>query len=289
MVAVAGPTGSVIVKHAGPYLRVADKWAAPPRGDVLRALALLTPDQVPALLAEDRDGHRIAMAHAPPVWTTWRALLLEGRAETAVAARLGRTLGTWHAATWGREEYLALDDRELFEQLRLDPYLVTCQVRRPQHADALQRVLDRLRARRDCVVHGDFSPKNVLVGEGGLWVLDHEVAHVGDPQFDLSFMLTHLVLKAVYRPETAGGYRACADAFLAAYADTAPDAGQIDGPELCALTGALLLARVHGKSPAEYLDDGGRDRVSRLADRILSEPVKRLSALWRPAVGEGRV
>lgn len=294
VVAVVGPQRSVVVKHAGPFLRVADAWAAPPRrvlheAEVMRALAPLTPAEVPTVLAEDRDGHRIAMAQAPPAWTTWKAPLLEGRADAAVAARLGRTLGTWHASTWGREEYRALDDRELFEQLRLDPYLVTCQTRRPQHAEALQRVLDRLRSRRECVVHGDFSPKNVLVGEGGMWVLDYEVAHIGDPQFDLSFMLTHLVLKAVHRPGAADRYRACADAFLAAYGDTAPHAGQVDGPELCALTGALLLARVHGKSPAEYLDDGGRHRVSRLADRVLSEPVEELPALWRAAEGEGRV
>lgn len=291
VVAVTGPAGALVVKHAGPYLRVAEEWAAAPRrvvheGDVLRALAALTPDEVPALLAEDRDGHRIALARAPVAWTTWKVPLLEGRADTAVAARLGRTVGTWHAATWHREEYRALDDRELFEQLRLVPYLVTCQARRPEHADALQRVLDRLRGRRDCLVHGDFSPKNVLVGEGGLWVLDHEVAHIGDPQFDLAFMLSHLVLKAVHRPDRAAAYRACGEAFLGAYAGAAPGAGAVDGPELCALTGALLLARVHGKSPAEYLDGAGRARVSGLADQVLSAPVEELPALWR-TVDEG--
>lgn len=160
VVAVTGPAGALVVKHAGPYLRVAEEWA-----------------------------------------------------------------------TWHREEYRALDDRELFEQLRLDPYLVTCQARRPEHADALQRVLDRLRGRRDCLVHGDFSPKNVLVGEGGLWVLDHEVGHIGDPQFDLAFMLSHLVLKAVHRPDRAAAYRACGEAFLGAYAGAAPGAGTVDEGE----------------------------------------------------------
>lgn len=231
VVAVSGPGGRVVVKHAGPFLRVADQWAAPLRrvlheGDVLRALATLTPGSVPAVLAVDRTGHRIAMAHAPTSWATWKAALLAEHADAAVGAQLGRTLGTWHAATWRRPEYGRLDDPELFRTLRLDPYLRTCQRRRPEHAAALGAVLARLEARRDCLVHGDFSPKNLLLGDDGLWVLD---------------------------------------------------------PELCALTGALLLARVDGASPAEYLDARGRARVSWLADRVLDGPVEELGALWRTA------
>ena len=282
--------GSLIVKHAEPRLRVAADWRADPRrvvheGEVIKVLARLTPEAVPTLLAIDREHHVIAITKAPHSWVTWKQELAAGRADVGVARTLGRTLGTWHRTTWGREEFAKLDDYPLFEALRLEPYFGHVQTHQPHHQAPLAEVVARLRDRRLCLVHGDFSPKNVLVGEDGTWVLDFEVAHVGDPQFDLAFMLTHLTLKSINRPEFSAAYWACAAAFLKAYTTVAPDAGEVAGPELLRLLGALLLARVHGKSPVTYLDAAGRSRTTQLAESLLYDKLEDLGDLWTQLEG----
>lgn len=276
---------SVVVKHAGPTLRVAAVWHADPRrvvheGEVLRALSGLTPGSVPALLDIDRHNHMIAMSHAPPAWVPWKRWLLAGHGDPAVAATLGEVLATWHRSTWEDARYAALDDYGLFEDLRLEPYFAATQDAHPRYAEPLTAVTARLRRRRLCLVHGDFSPKNVMVGEEGTWVLDFEVGHIGDPEFDLAFMLTHLLLKAIHRPDDVSTYRSCASAFLEAYCDHGPNAGPMDGPGLRRLLGALVLARVHGKSPVEYLDDHGRRRAVELADALLFDELERLDSTW---------
>jgi aminoglycoside phosphotransferase (APT) family kinase protein len=130
-----------------------------------------------------------------------------------------------------------------------------------------------LASRRSCLVHGDFSPKNVLVGPGArLWVIDFEVAHRGDPAFDVAFMCTHLLMKSYARPDSVAPLDAARAGFLAAYADAGPAGPDLDWRHLSRLIGALLVARVKGKSPAGYLQDGARQQVWNLGLSLLREP-----------------
>ena len=110
-------------------------------------------------------------------------------------------------------------------------------------------------ATRTCFVHGDYSPKNILVGGDEPWVIDFEVVHLGDPVFDLAFMLNHLLLKSLHRPELADALKQCARAFFAGYEAEAPTELIPDGRYLRGHVGCLMLARVDGKSPAEYLTE----------------------------------
>jgi 5-methylthioribose kinase len=128
-------------------------------------------------------------------------------------------------------------------------------------------------------VHGDYSPKNVLVGDdgpgNGLWVIDWEVVHRGDPTFDLAFMLNHLALKSIHRSSAIADYEACAEAFVGAYAPTRPD------PEyLLGLVGCLMVARVDGKSPAEYLTENGRERARTYGRSFLLDPPGSIGEAW---------
>ena len=155
---------------------------------------------------------------------------------------------------------------ESFEAQRVDPYLRTIQRRHPDLAGRIGAYIERLLATRVCLVHGDFSPKNVLVGDDGLWVIDWEVVHRGDPAFDLAFLLNHLALKTIHRPDAREGYEACREAFLEAYGR------DVDMTYVLGLVGCLMLARVDGKSPAEYLTEAERERARSHGIALLSDP-----------------
>lgn len=299
LAASAGPV-DVVVKQSLPRLRVEDEWLAKrervlTEAAALRLLGSLTPANVPEVLDIDPDRFAVTIARAPRSWVDWKALLLAGDADPAVAATLGEVLGTWHAGTWGREEVRrAFDDLEAFEQLRVDPYYRTVMRRRPDLAAAIGRRIERMQVCRTCLVHGDFSPKNVLVpastasvpadGDRPLWVVDAEVAHFGDPAFDTGFMLNHLMLKAIRRPDRREAYRACALAFWTSYEESG--ASRAEEPDTLGHLACLMLSRVHGKSRAEYLDEAGRAAAGRLGQNLLFHTPSTLEAAWeRLAVG----
>lgn len=277
-----------VVKQALPRLRVADEWLATQEralteADALRLAAELTPGAVPAVLDVDESAYAIVIAQAPDGWANWKDQLLRGAADAAVGYRLGMLLAAWHRGTWEGSSAWRLAGTDAFEQLRVDPYHRTVMARRPELADSIAEVVDRMLATSSCLVHGDFSPKNVLVGPdpaGALWVLDFEVAHIGDPAFDLAFMVNHLLLKSIHRPPDAERYHACAHAFLTAYASAVPEEALPPLPYVLAHAGCLALARVDGKSPAEYLTGEERDVARRVGEDLLTGPPASLELAW---------
>ena len=165
-----------VVKQALPRLRVADKWLAKRERSVAEAAALrlageLAPGAVPGVLDVDEEECALVVEHAPVGWRNWKELLLAGDADPAVARRLGHLLAVWQAGTSGDTE---LDGADVFEQLRVDPYHRTVMRRDPELSAAVGAYVERMLATRLCLVHGDYSPKNVLVGGDGLWVIDFE-------------------------------------------------------------------------------------------------------------------
>lgn len=263
----------VVVKQALGRLRVADEWRADParsqaEAAALQVLGALTPDAVPVVLDADPERDALIISAAPPHWTMWKTELLGGFVRPEVASRLGSLLRVWHSATDHQPLPTILERTDLFEQLRLEPYFGTAARRRPALAAGLASVACSVRDRRRCIVLGDFSPKNVLVGPDGMWVIDLEVAHRGDPSFDLAFLVTHLIAKAVHLPEARTLLIAATGAFLDHYGD---GPGADNAPHIARLVGALLIARVAGSSPLEYLSTTEQERIEAIGTWLLTD------------------
>ncbi len=286
VLAVRAGERRLVVKQSLPRLRVSAEWLAKRERIVTEGAALrwaheLTPDAVPPVLDADPAAFALTIERAPEGWGDWKARLLASDADPAVAARLGAVLAAWHMASHDAPEIARrFDDAEAFDQLRVDPYYRTIMGRYPALAPEIVGYIDRMGATRRCLVHGDYSPKNVLLGDGGLWVVDFEVAHLGDPAFDLAFMLNHLLLKAIHRPSNAASYERCALAFWDSY--RAGTAAGFAGPAAYVLghVGCLMLARVDGKSPAEYLTPEEQDCARTLSIRLLTAPPSALAEAW---------
>ena len=238
---------------------------------------------VPAVRFEDRDEHLIAIDAAPLSAGMWKTDLLAGKVDETVGEVVGSFLGAAHefAATESdvREGF---SNYTPFEQLRLDPYHATVAERHPDVAPAIDAEIERIRDARSTLVHGDYSPKNVLI-EGGdnrrVWLLDFEVAHWGDPAFDVAFMLNHLFIKSVYNADRNERYVSTARAFWDAYGDvTAVDAGF--EANVVAELGVLALARVDGKSPVEYVTaETTKDRLRTVAKTVLTTDAATLDSV----------
>lgn len=277
----------VVVKQALERLRVKDEWLAKPErilteGHALELAGKLVPNSVPDVIDLDAEAGVLTIARAPAGWTSWKADLMQGRIDTDVARRLGLVLGTWHALTLDDPTVRSkFNDVEAFEQLRVDPYHRTVAHRVPEVREAVEALVDTMLSTTRCLVHGDFSPKNFLVGDDALWVIDWEVAHTGDPAFDVAFLLNHLLLKAIHRRQDAVRYRACTERFLEGY-DGRAGIERVAGGErhVLAHLGCLLVARVDGKSPAEYLTPDEKTEVRALGMSVLLDRPDTIADVW---------
>ncbi len=272
-----------VVKQALERLRVENEWRAKQdrtelEGAALRLCDRLTPGRVPRLIDNDPSAHVIVMELLPRNAVNWQAEIAVGNVHANVGSWAGETLGTWHSKTAGDATVAAaFDDFESFEQQRLSPFYETVIERRPDLAALIEERMEELRARR-CFVDGDFAMKNMLVGPDRNWVLDFEVAHYGNPVFDLGFFLSFVVLSAIRWEPQATELRALADGFLRGYGETAGEGFAGDSISVTAHTGALVLARTDGKSPAQFLDQPSRERARLAGILLLRRPE---AGLWQ--------
>ena len=278
-------SGPVCVKRALPRLRVAQVWEAPVERNRyewrwMQVAARIVPGCAPHVLAQDAAQGLFAMefldGERHPLW---KNELRTGRADVAFARQVGASLGRIHAATAGD----AAIAREFatdagFHAIRLEPYLLATARAHPDLGARLEALAARTAATRTALVHGDVSPKNILAGPQGPVFLDAECAWYGDPAFDLAFCLNHLLLKCLWVPEAAARFLACFDALAAAYfGNHAPEALEA---RAASLLPGLLLARVDGKSPVEYVTaEVQKARVRRVARALIQAPPARLAAV----------
>lgn len=280
----------LVVKRALDRLLVAGEWTAKPERAMTEAAAIrlahdLTPDRAPLLVDADAEKHVVVMHAAPAPWVNWRGVLLGEEADPTagvveVAAQLGALLGQWQQLTWHSDAVAErFDDYEGFEQLRVSPFHRAVAAVHPSVADRVHECAEELLTRRDCFVHGDYSPKNVLVGATGLMVLDFEVAHFGAAVFDVAFLMSHLVLKALHRPDRADELASAATAMLGSHASggvaPAGSLGRLGSHVAC-----LLLARVDGLSPAPYLRPETRGVVRDLSLGLLAVDDPSVDEVW---------
>jgi aminoglycoside phosphotransferase (APT) family kinase protein len=269
-----------VVKRALPQLRVDATWFADigrNRYEVayLNRVRQITPGNVPQVFFHNAEQGYFTMEHLGPEFRNWKTMLLAGHCEIGKARAAGAWLGRIHQATWDDTELRAeFDTTDNFHDLRLEPYLLATAERHPELRPALETEVERIHNSRQCLVHGDFSPKNLLFKDDRMIVLDCEVAWFGDAAFDLAFLLNHLAIKALHLPDQRDR---CLEMVRAAWDSYRTAVGHIQvEPVLARLLPMLMLARVDGKSPLEYLGPDARTAVREFATEAVPHPTENL-------------
>jgi len=292
------PNGPICIKRALPKLRVNADWQAPVERNIyearwIRVASQIVPHATPTLLGQDEATGTLAMTYlAADQYPLWKFQLRDGHVDVAFAGSVAATLGRLHAATAARptlEQDFPTD--AIFHDIRLEPYLTQTGRAHPDLAERMQWLIQTTQTNKHALVHGDVSPKNILCGPNGPVFLDAECAWWGDPAFDLAFCLNHLLLKFLWVPNARRALLASFHAMTASYLPLVDWEPAVALETRAAhLLPALLLARVDGKSPVEYITrDTQRDRVRIVAHRLLANPPDRLADVaraWNEEIAE---
>ena len=283
-------SGMVCAKRALPKLRVAADWHAPVERNLyearwLQLARLAHPNCAPELLGQHAELGVLVMRYLDPLkFRLWKQELHTGQVDISAARAMGLVLSDIHSYAASRPEWAkAFPTENIFFEIRLAPYLIAAAQRHPNLAAALESLVLKTQGHAKTLVHGDVSPKNILLGDQGPVLLDAECATWGDPAFDLAFCLNHLLLKCLWTPAAAAQFLHGFDVLSHAYLQRVDWENRSALEERAAnLLPGLLLARVDGKSPVEYITaDVQRDQVRRVASALLSRPPSQLQQVAR--------
>ena len=235
------------------------------------------------MLGRDAESGLFFMSFlAPDQHPVWKSQLLQAQVAPEFAALVGACLGQIHSHTAQQLRLAELFKSDVeFHSLRLEPYLLATALRHPECAARLQAICDQTAHTHLALVHGDISPKNILCGPHGPVFLDAECAWYGDPAFDVAFCLNHFFLKAAHLPQAHAGLMQNAQDFLNAYLQeiTWEPVAALEY-RIASLLPGLMLARVDGKSPAEYLTTTCGARVRKLASEFLKQDDLSFSTIY---------
>ncbi len=280
---VRSERGCYCIKRARARLKVEAPWYAPVERNKYEVAWMqkaeeIVPGMTPRILSHDSTRGLFVMPYLEPEqYRNWKDLLMAGQTNRDIASRLGNALAKIHNATAGQQnikELFATD--HIFHEIRLAPYLLACAEKHPDLADPLKDLLETTANTKSVLVHGDISPKNILVGpDDSPVILDAECAWYGDPAFDLAFCLKHFLLKTLWRPDATDLYLDCFSSLTMTYLENIrhEPADRIHA-RIAHLLPGLLLGRIDGKSPIDYVTAiHEKDRVRRISRHLLLNPV----------------
>ena len=213
---------SFVVKQARPHLERFPEYQAPTTRIVCEARYLevarpLDRDAVCPGVVRFDEAARVLVLEDLGAAPRLDAVLASGGDVRGVAQRIARFLGAVHTATADDASLAARFENDAMRRLHGDhifalpfqpnEFPLPAAVRARAEAiwrdgrvaaiaaEAYERYLDP----HGALVHGDVQAGNVLVAARGAVLLDAEIAHIGDPAFDLGMLFAHLWLPAVAR------------------------------------------------------------------------------------------
>lgn len=277
-----------IIKQALEFLKVKEDWPCPPDRVIVeynanKVYSDVAIGSVPKPLFVDEENWIFVREAVPDDWTMWKAAMMKGFLDFNVAEKAIKALVRVHNYAAGNESVKQLfPSSDNFYNLRVNPYIEFTTKKYPELASEAERVCDELMKQKITLVHADYSPKNIMVcgDSGNIQILDFEAAHYGNPAFDIAFFFNHFILKSVKYSEISGAFISMLRFMYKIYFD---EMNYMDRAVLedCSVRTLIfmLLARVDGKSPVEYLVNNPEKQqfVREIAFAIRNSKVKTIA------------
>lgn len=289
-------TNKFVVKRSLEKLRVADDWHCSTARNIteceaIRYASRLFPANVPRILHADSERRLFVMEYFGSDFSPWKSQLLDGIVDLSIAEVIGKLLAKMHTASWRADDVRKrFDTGADFFALRIEPYLLTTGLRHPTLKQIYQNEADRIQSTALALVHGDWSAKNFLVSKDRVVILDWEAAWFGDPAFDAAFFLNLIYLKSLFRSDKFEKFMDLTRVFRTVYGRQMYRYDSQLESRILSLTLMLMLARIDGKSPVEYItSQADKDLVRSFTRKALLDEVDNWGEVdrrWQQSVKE---
>ena len=276
------------IKRALEKLTVKEDWFAPINRNnfeaaYFKACQNIIPNSFPKILGHDDKNYILAMEwFNPKSYILWKKKLLDMTFEIKDGKTISNILNKKHAYFYNKSNYKKqFENDKTFFDIRIEPYILFTAKSYPQHENYFFNVAKSLVSNKKTVIHGDFSPKNILIGSDFPVILDAETACWGDPVFDLAFCNNHIILKSILNLSNKKKYMSLSKEFINSYIDNINWEEKSNlRDRFLKLTPLLILARLDGKSPIEYYKDKHIKKARALSLKILNDKIKDINNLF---------
>ncbi len=236
------------------------------------ANTFLEPGIIPKIIMSDRKNCFFIMTSASKNSVPWKELLLKGEVNFKIAKKVGAILANIHNNTaYNAELQKRFKDNSVFIIGRITTGYLEVARQFLSVKDLILKIANRCLNTKRALVTADITPKNILVDNDNIMMIDHEGAHYGDPSFDLGIFIAHILLKSVYNIKIKKKYYKLIKIFWKSYLKgiTVWDSSQME-KNVIENTIVMISARLFGKLPVEYLTGQEKEVLKRnIIDRNL--------------------
>ena len=276
-------------KRALSKLTVKEDWHAPVsrsnyEAKYFEVCKKIIPESFPKVLGHDKRKYILAMEwYDSKTHEVWKKKLLSRKVDQKDTEEVAEILGKIHSVFYKDKEIEKnFNNDKTFHDIRIEPYLLFTSKSYPNFQKEFLDMAENLKKNKRTLIHGDFSPKNILISKTKPKILDAETACWGDPTFDLAFCLNHILLKSILQRKYNINYTPLLLSFVNTYFNKFKAESKKNMlAKLFKLLAMLLLARVDGKSPVEYLKSKDKIIVRNLGKNLLEKNITTVSEMMK--------
>ncbi len=280
------------IKRALNKLTVKEDWYAPvDRSNFevyyFKACKKIIPESFPKILGHDKKKYILAMEwYEANDFKVWKEKLLNKEININDAKKISDILVKKHNYFYNNSHYKKkFENSKTFYSIRIEPYLIFTSKNYPEQSKKFIDAANSLSLHKKTIIHGDFSPKNILISKDYPVILDAETACWGDPVFDLAFCNNHIILKSILHNKYKKNYMLLSQKLIKNYIQQIKWENKNDFIQrFLKLLPLLMLARLDGKSPVEYFKDNHKNKSRLLALSLIRNELKSINeffTLWK--------
>lgn len=198
--------------------------------------------------------------------------LAKGNIHLESGGCLGSVLGTMHGKTWGSKTF-ELDEEGNKKQLERHFFNRLAQAQEI-FPEPTKELIGQSNEATTTFVAGDFASKNIFIHQNGkISFVDLERSFVGDPAFDIGFLLGHYQLEVIQQPGLEKDYQQLLNAFRENYKGNLSQSDEIIDQifeRANRFVGAVMLYRLYGRAKSGEIKKELENKMKAFAHKLLT-------------------
>ena len=280
---------NLVLKQALKEFKTKDKITSSPKRNIIEQKCmdllfyLLGSKYIPEIKFRDQNNFLFIMTCAPNGSRRWKEVLLEGTIDFNIGIKLACILAKIYNFTANNKKIQRdFNDNSLFMEGRIKPCYREIQKFIPELRNNIENIINDTLKRKEALSIIDITPKNVLINDKNFILIDFEGANYGDPSFDIGIFFAHIFLKSVYNHKIKDDYFKLINLFWNTYRKKisvlSPNAFE---KRVVQHTAAMMLARIIGKLPVDYLEGKDRQIIQNTSRTIILKQVTNLNDFFK--------